>query len=119
MIKLHNVPLMAYSEDGLSLITIQVGKPIMLDAFTSFMCVDSWGHISFACALIELSLDYELKREVIMAIPKRMAVDIMWLLKLLIMFIRMKRDLLRLRIARIKGRMWLLTRILDLLGVFG
>ena len=70
-IKLHNVPLLAYSEDGLSLIATQVGKPIMLDAFTSSMCVDSWGRISFARALVELSSDSELKREVTMAIPKK------------------------------------------------
>ncbi|PWA55018.1 ATPase, F1/V1/A1 complex, alpha/beta subunit, Zinc knuckle CX2CX4HX4C [Artemisia annua] len=51
-IKLHNVPLLAYSEDGLSFIATQVG------------------HISFARALVELSSDSELKREVTMAIPK-------------------------------------------------
>ena len=67
---LHNVPLLAYSEDGLSLIATQVGKPIMLDSFTSSMCVDSWGRISFARALVELSSDSVLKREVTMAIPK-------------------------------------------------
>ena len=54
-IKLHDVPLHAYSKDGLSLIVTQFGKPIMLDAFTSSMCVDSWGHISFALALVDLS----------------------------------------------------------------
>lgn len=67
-IKIYNVPLLAYSEDGLSLIATQVGKPIMLDAFTSSMCVDSWGRISFACALVELSADSELKNQVTMAI---------------------------------------------------
>ncbi|GJW35917.1 putative reverse transcriptase domain-containing protein [Tanacetum coccineum] len=53
-VKLYNVPVLAYSEDGLSLIATQIGKPIMLDAFTSFMCVESWGRISFARALIEI-----------------------------------------------------------------
>ncbi|GJU80045.1 putative reverse transcriptase domain, ribonuclease H-like domain, aspartic peptidase domain protein [Tanacetum coccineum] len=38
-VKLYNVPVVAYSEDGLSLIATQVGKLIMLDAFTSSMCV--------------------------------------------------------------------------------
>nr|GEY56835.1 hypothetical protein [Tanacetum cinerariifolium] len=41
-IKLHKIPLVAYSEDGLSLIATQIGKPIMLDAFTSSMCNESW-----------------------------------------------------------------------------
>ncbi|GKE18857.1 RNA-directed DNA polymerase, eukaryota, reverse transcriptase zinc-binding domain protein [Tanacetum coccineum] len=40
----------------------------MLDAFTSSMCVDSWGRISFARALIEVCADSVLKKEVIMAI---------------------------------------------------
>ncbi|GJR96196.1 putative reverse transcriptase domain-containing protein [Tanacetum coccineum] len=41
----------------------------MLDAFTSFMCVESWGRVSFARALIEVSADFDLKNEVIMAVP--------------------------------------------------
>ncbi|GKE46276.1 putative reverse transcriptase domain, ribonuclease H-like domain, aspartic peptidase domain protein, partial [Tanacetum coccineum] len=35
-------------------VVTKVGKPIMLDAFTSSMCVDSWGRISFGRALIEI-----------------------------------------------------------------
>ncbi|GJR86241.1 zinc knuckle CX2CX4HX4C containing protein [Tanacetum coccineum] len=41
-VKLYNVPVLAYSDDGLNLIATQVGKPVMLDAFTSSMCVESW-----------------------------------------------------------------------------
>ncbi|GJX35825.1 retrovirus-related pol polyprotein from transposon TNT 1-94 [Tanacetum coccineum] len=52
-----------------SLIATQIGKPIMLDAFTSSMCVESWGRISFARALIEISSESTLKKEVTMAIP--------------------------------------------------
>ncbi|GJW88944.1 putative reverse transcriptase domain, reverse transcriptase zinc-binding domain protein [Tanacetum coccineum] len=63
------VPLVAYSEDGLSLIATQIGKPLMLDAFTSTMCVEAWGRISFARALVEISSDTDLKKEVIMAVP--------------------------------------------------
>ncbi|GKC07218.1 hypothetical protein Tco_0998828 [Tanacetum coccineum] len=40
----------------------------MLDAFTSSMCVDSWGRISFARALIEVCADSALKKEVVIAI---------------------------------------------------
>ncbi|GJY56238.1 reverse transcriptase domain-containing protein [Tanacetum coccineum] len=68
-VKMHNVPLLAYSDVGLSLIATQIGKPIMLDAFTSSMCVESLGIIGFAQALIEVSSDFDLKKEVIMAIP--------------------------------------------------
>ncbi|GJZ24418.1 reverse transcriptase domain-containing protein [Tanacetum coccineum] len=67
-VKLYNMPVFAYSGDGLSLIATKIGKPIMLDAFTSSMCVDSWGRISFARALIEVCADSVLKKEVIMAI---------------------------------------------------
>ncbi|GJZ73597.1 hypothetical protein Tco_0637743 [Tanacetum coccineum] len=67
-IKLHGVPILAYLEDGLSLIATQIGKPILLDAFTSSMCVDSRERIDFSRALIKVSLDSELKKEVIMAI---------------------------------------------------
>ncbi|GKA46666.1 mitochondrial outer membrane protein porin 2-like protein [Tanacetum coccineum] len=68
-VKLHNVPVVAYSADGLSLIATQVGKPIMLDAFTSSMCDDSWGQINYARALVEISAEYVLKHEVSMVIP--------------------------------------------------
>ncbi|GJR83052.1 hypothetical protein Tco_0153837 [Tanacetum coccineum] len=49
-VKMHKVPIVAYSEDGISLIATQIGKPIMLDAFTSAMCADSWGRLGFARA---------------------------------------------------------------------
>ncbi|GJT51663.1 trichome birefringence-like protein 3 [Tanacetum coccineum] len=68
-VKLHNVPVVTYSADGLSLIATQIGTPIMLDAFTSVMCVEAWGRIGFARALIGVSTDKDLKQEVIMAIP--------------------------------------------------
>nr|GEZ38243.1 hypothetical protein [Tanacetum cinerariifolium] len=66
---MYNVPVLAYSEDGLSLLATQIGKPIMLDAFTSSMCMESWGRISFARALIEIDVAVGLKKEVSMAIP--------------------------------------------------
>ncbi|GKC93944.1 hypothetical protein Tco_1159386 [Tanacetum coccineum] len=68
-VKIHKVPVVAYSVDGLSLIGTQIGKPILLDAFTSSMCKDMWGRIGYARALIEVSADKELKNEVTMAIP--------------------------------------------------
>ncbi|GKB07485.1 hypothetical protein Tco_0835769 [Tanacetum coccineum] len=67
-VKIHKVPMVAYSEDGLSLITTQIGKPILLDSFTSSMCKDPWGQIGYARALIEISNETDLKKEVIMAI---------------------------------------------------
>ncbi|GJZ49409.1 hypothetical protein Tco_0603599, partial [Tanacetum coccineum] len=68
-VKLHKVSIVAYTEDGLSLIASQIGKPVMLDAFTCAMCNDPWGRIEFARALIEVSAAKELKKEVTMAVP--------------------------------------------------
>ncbi|GJT78337.1 putative reverse transcriptase domain-containing protein [Tanacetum coccineum] len=59
-----------YNQDGLDADATQIGKPIMLDAFTSSMCVESWGRISFARALIEISASSVLKKEVIMVVPE-------------------------------------------------
>nr|GEV72930.1 hypothetical protein [Tanacetum cinerariifolium] len=63
------IPVVAYSEDGFSLIATQVGKPLMLDAFTCFMCVEPWSYMGFTRSLVEISSDMELTKEVIMAIP--------------------------------------------------
>ncbi|GJX43085.1 hypothetical protein Tco_0259761 [Tanacetum coccineum] len=67
--KLYNVPIVAYLEVGLSLITIQLGKPIMLDGYTSNMCVNSWGRNSYARALIEVSAKITLLDSIVVAIP--------------------------------------------------
>ncbi|GKB20226.1 trichome birefringence-like protein 3 [Tanacetum coccineum] len=69
-VKLHKRPVVAYkSDDGLTNANHKIGKPIMLDAFTSFVCVEAWGRIGYARALIEVGADKELKQEVIMAVP--------------------------------------------------
>nr|GEW50589.1 hypothetical protein [Tanacetum cinerariifolium] len=68
-VKMHRVLVVAYFEDGLSLIGSHIRKPIMLDAFTSSMCIDTWGRIGFARALIEDSVEADLKQEVTIAMP--------------------------------------------------
>ncbi|GJZ90610.1 zinc knuckle CX2CX4HX4C containing protein [Tanacetum coccineum] len=61
-VKIHDVPIHVFSEDGLSIIASQIGKPIMLDSYTSTMCTESWGRSSFARCLIEINVDdYEWK----------------------------------------------------------
>ncbi|GKC22780.1 trichome birefringence-like protein 3 [Tanacetum coccineum] len=62
-VKLHKVPAVAYSEDGLSLIDTQIGNPIMLDAYTSSMCADEWGRMGYARALVEVCAEKELKKK--------------------------------------------------------
>ncbi|GKE09033.1 hypothetical protein Tco_1412584 [Tanacetum coccineum] len=58
-VKFHKVPVVAYSEDGLSLIATQVGTPIMLDAFTSDMFMETWGRVGYARALIEVEYEWK------------------------------------------------------------
>ena len=68
-VKLHNIPVVAYSEVGLSLITTQIGRPIMLDSYTSTMCLKSWGRNSYARALVEVSSKEALLDSLVVAIP--------------------------------------------------
>ncbi|GJZ20294.1 retrovirus-related pol polyprotein from transposon 17.6 [Tanacetum coccineum] len=68
-VKMHHVPIVAYSEIGLSLITTQIGKPIMLDSYTSNMCLHSWGRSTYARALIEISAEDAFKESLVIAIP--------------------------------------------------
>ncbi|GJU66748.1 zinc knuckle CX2CX4HX4C containing protein [Tanacetum coccineum] len=51
-VKLHDVPIQVFEEDGISQIATFIGKPVMLDSCTSSMCNDSWGRSSFAQFLI-------------------------------------------------------------------
>ncbi|GKE51533.1 hypothetical protein Tco_1486689 [Tanacetum coccineum] len=55
--------------DGISLIATYLGKPIMLDSYTSAMCKDSWGRSSFARCLIESNSEANLKESITISIP--------------------------------------------------
>ncbi|GKD35016.1 zinc knuckle CX2CX4HX4C containing protein [Tanacetum coccineum] len=68
-VKLHDVPLQVFSEDGISLIATLIGKPVMLDSFIGSMCTDSWGRGSFARCLIEVITDAAFKDSVTTSIP--------------------------------------------------
>ncbi|GJS59979.1 reverse transcriptase domain-containing protein [Tanacetum coccineum] len=50
-------------------VTTQLGKPIMLDSYTSNMCLSSWGRNTYARALVEFSAEEELKDSIVIAIP--------------------------------------------------
>ncbi|GJV21447.1 retrotransposon protein, putative, ty3-gypsy subclass [Tanacetum coccineum] len=64
-VKLYGVPVMAFSEDGLSAIATKIGTPLMLDSYTFDMCLQSWGRSSYARAMIELRDDVELKDNIV------------------------------------------------------
>ncbi|GKA49843.1 retrotransposon protein, putative, ty1-copia subclass, partial [Tanacetum coccineum] len=69
-VKLHGVPVTAFSEDGLSVIATKLGTSLMLDSYTSDMCMQSWGRSSYARVMIELRVDVELKDNIVVAMPK-------------------------------------------------
>ncbi|GJZ93948.1 copia protein [Tanacetum coccineum] len=73
-VKLHGVPITAFSEDGLSAIAIKLGTPLMLDSYTFDMCFQSWGRSSYFRVMIELRDDVELKDTIVVAMPKNMGV---------------------------------------------
>ncbi|GJX67790.1 beta-caryophyllene synthase [Tanacetum coccineum] len=80
-VKLYGVPVTAFNEDGLSDIATKLGTPLMLDSYTSDMCMQSWGRSSYARVMIELrssyarvmielKVDVELKDNIVVAMPK-------------------------------------------------
>ncbi|GJT37448.1 zinc knuckle CX2CX4HX4C containing protein [Tanacetum coccineum] len=68
-VKIHNVPIGAFSEVGLSLITSKLGRPIMMDAYTSDLCLNPWGRNSYARVLVEVSSTCKFVESLVVAIP--------------------------------------------------
>ncbi|GJX81367.1 hypothetical protein Tco_0330848, partial [Tanacetum coccineum] len=74
--KFHGVPMSAFTEDGLSIIATKLGTPLMLDSYTSDMCMHSWGMSSYARAMIKLRADEKLKDTIVVAMPKLILSDV-------------------------------------------
>nr|GEU97554.1 ribonuclease H-like domain-containing protein [Tanacetum cinerariifolium] len=70
MVKLHVVPMMKFSKDGLSDIATKLGTPLILLSYTSDMCMQSWGWLSYARAMIELRADVKLNDTIMVVMPK-------------------------------------------------
>ncbi|GJR35519.1 zinc knuckle CX2CX4HX4C containing protein [Tanacetum coccineum] len=68
-VKIHDVPIQVFFEDGLRIIVSQIGKPIMLDSYTTSMCSESWRRSSFACCLIEINTEDVLQESLTMGVP--------------------------------------------------
>nr|GEW15410.1 hypothetical protein [Tanacetum cinerariifolium] len=66
-VKLHGVPVTAFSEDGLSVIATKLGNHLMLNSYIFDMCMQSWGRSSYARVMIELRVDEELKDSIVVA----------------------------------------------------
>nr|GEU92357.1 zinc knuckle CX2CX4HX4C [Tanacetum cinerariifolium] len=74
-VKLHYVHIQVFEEDDISLIATFIGKPVMLDSYTSSMCNDSWGRSSFARCLIEVNSEANLVDVVTIGVPSLMGDD--------------------------------------------
>ncbi|GJT77575.1 zinc knuckle CX2CX4HX4C containing protein [Tanacetum coccineum] len=68
-VKIHNVPIGAFSEVGLSLITSKLGGLIMMDAYTSDLCLNLWGRNSYSRVLVEVSSTCKFVESLVVAIP--------------------------------------------------
>nr|GEY55259.1 RNA-directed DNA polymerase, eukaryota [Tanacetum cinerariifolium] len=69
-VKFHDVPITAFTKDGLSAIATKLNNPLMLDSYTAAMCIDSWGKASYTRAMVELKADVELRDTIVVVIPK-------------------------------------------------
>ncbi|GJX09212.1 hypothetical protein Tco_0199071 [Tanacetum coccineum] len=54
--------------DSLSAMATKLGKPMMLDAYTSSTFLQSWGRLNFVRALIDLRVDQALKSSMVIAV---------------------------------------------------
>ncbi|GKC75738.1 reverse transcriptase domain-containing protein [Tanacetum coccineum] len=80
-VKFHDVPITAFSEDGLGAIAIKLGTPLMLDSYTIVMCMKSWRMSSYARDIIELRADvecssYKVFGHVLDEYPKKIVSDV-------------------------------------------
>nr|GEX91832.1 hypothetical protein [Tanacetum cinerariifolium] len=69
-VKFHDVPLVAYTSDGLSLIAMKIGTSMMLDSYTNSMCLESWGSNSYARILIKINACNSFSDNLIMTVLK-------------------------------------------------
>ncbi|GJY29099.1 hypothetical protein Tco_0404866 [Tanacetum coccineum] len=68
-VKFHDVMLVAYTSDGLSLITKKIGTLMMLDLYTHSMCLESWGRSIYARILIEIDACGDFSDNLIIVVP--------------------------------------------------
>ncbi|GJW07256.1 RNA-directed DNA polymerase, eukaryota, reverse transcriptase zinc-binding domain protein [Tanacetum coccineum] len=63
-IKLHNVPLEAWTSNGISAIASGVGKPLIMDKTTTKMCKGGVGNFGYARVLVEIQADKDFKDKI-------------------------------------------------------
>ncbi|GKB64760.1 RNA-directed DNA polymerase, eukaryota, reverse transcriptase zinc-binding domain protein [Tanacetum coccineum] len=63
-VKLHSVPIEAWTVNGISAIASSLGKPLIMDKTTTKMCNEGRGRFSYARVLIEVQAEKEFKEKV-------------------------------------------------------
>ncbi|GKC52557.1 zinc knuckle CX2CX4HX4C containing protein, partial [Tanacetum coccineum] len=68
-VKFHDVSLVTYTSDGLSLIAAKIGTLMMLDSYINSMCLESWWRSNYARILIEINDCKDFSDHLVMAVP--------------------------------------------------
>ncbi|GKA31872.1 hybrid signal transduction histidine kinase M, partial [Tanacetum coccineum] len=68
-VKFHDVSLVAYTSDVLSLMVTKIGTSMMLDSYTNSMCLESRGRSSYARIQIEINACNDFSDNLVMAAP--------------------------------------------------
>nr|GEW70818.1 hypothetical protein [Tanacetum cinerariifolium] len=67
----HGVPALEFNADGLSAIATHLSTLVMLDSCTVTTCVQSWGRIDYARALVDIRADRALKDTMVILVSNR------------------------------------------------
>ncbi|GJY25711.1 reverse transcriptase domain-containing protein [Tanacetum coccineum] len=105
-------------EDGLSVMTTKLGNPIMLETYTSSMCIQSRGRMDYARALIDISMN-----------GNHLDVVCVWYLGMMICYVQngmlknLRNNTQNMMVSNIlillMVQMWVLRFILSLRNLFG
>ena len=68
-VKFLDIPMAAFTSDGLSIIASKFGITMLLNSYTNTMCEESWGRNSYARVLIKLNEDNVLKDRLVVVVP--------------------------------------------------
>ncbi|GKB02511.1 zinc knuckle CX2CX4HX4C containing protein [Tanacetum coccineum] len=68
-VKFHDVSLVAYTSDSLSLIATKICNPMMLDSYTNSMCLESWRRSIYSTILIEIDTCNDFSDNLVMVVP--------------------------------------------------
>ncbi|GKA60381.1 reverse transcriptase domain-containing protein [Tanacetum coccineum] len=68
-IKFHGVPVSAFVADGLSVIATRLGTSVMLDSYIVTKCMQSWKHMDYVLALVDIRVDQDLKSIMVISVP--------------------------------------------------